>query len=82
MGIEIRNNYIYTLQFADDQVVILNGRNDMEYMMRKLIDEYKNWGLTVNLKKKKLLMYRRSGASSNLDFEDLEEVEKCKNINI
>lgn len=40
MGIEMNNKYIYILQFADDQVVIANDKDDMQYMMRKLIEEY------------------------------------------
>lgn len=40
MGIQLTDRPLYTLQFADDQVVIANDKYDMEYMMRKLIEEY------------------------------------------
>lgn len=37
MGVVINNTCPYTIQFADDQVIIANKGDDMEYMMRKLI---------------------------------------------
>lgn len=40
---------MYSLQFADEQVVVAGEKCDMGYMMRKLIEENKKWGLTVNL---------------------------------
>lgn len=35
MGIEIGDNYVYPLQFDDDQEVITNDKIDTEYMVRK-----------------------------------------------
>lgn len=43
--------YLYTLHFADDQVVIAQDRDDLEYMSRKLIEDYDKWGLSVNFSK-------------------------------
>ena len=51
MGIPVGNDSIYTLLFADDQVVISQDYEDMEYMLRKLLEEYEKWGLKVNLDK-------------------------------
>ena len=31
---------MYMLEFADDQVVLANDRESMEYMLRKLIEKY------------------------------------------
>jgi len=45
-------NVQYTLQFADDQVIIAN---DKEYITRKLQEEYKLWGLEINTEKTKYL---------------------------
>lgn len=38
MGIKVNDNFVYTLQFADDQVVISGYESDMEYMLRTLIE--------------------------------------------
>ena len=42
---------MYSHNFADDQVLLARDRDDMEYMARKLREEYEKWGLTINLEK-------------------------------
>lgn len=51
MGIPLENNNLFTLCFADDQIVIAQDYEDLEYMARKLIEEYEKWGLEVNIEK-------------------------------
>ena len=53
MGIPIQNTYVYSLNFADDQVLLAQDHDDMEYMARKLKEEYEKWGLTIKLEKTK-----------------------------
>ena len=36
---------IYTLLFAGGQVLITQEYEDMEYMVRKLLEEYEKWGI-------------------------------------
>jgi hypothetical protein len=38
MGLEIQDTTIYLLLFADNQLVISQHYEDLEYMKRKLID--------------------------------------------
>ena len=55
MGVPIGDgsqDTIYTLLFADDQVLITQGYEDMEFMARKLLEEYKKRGWKINLEKK------------------------------
>lgn len=52
MGLEIRDTTIYRMLFADDQLLIAQDYEDLEYMTKKLIDEYELWGLKLNVKKK------------------------------
>jgi hypothetical protein len=47
--------YTYTLQFADDQVVIAQSKDDLEYMCRKIQEEYLKWGLNMNIDKTKYM---------------------------
>jgi len=51
MGLEIQDTTIYSMLFSDDQLLIAQDYEDLEYMTRKLIDEYKLWGLKLNIKK-------------------------------
>lgn len=76
MGIELNDTCLYTLQFADDQAVIANDKDDMEYMVKKLVEEYDKWGLTVNVEKTK---YMCIGADAeNLTLDDGRQISTCK----
>lgn len=77
MGIQLNDRCMYTLQFADDQVVIANDKYDMQYMMRKLIAEYAEWGLSVNIEKTQYLCIGTE--PSTLDLENGQEISNCQN---
>jgi len=59
MGIPIQSTYVCSLNFADDQVLIAQDHDDMKITARKLKEEYEKWGLTMNLDKNQIYMYRR-----------------------
>jgi hypothetical protein len=40
MGLEIQDMTIYSMLLADDQLIIAQDYEDLEYMTRKLIEEY------------------------------------------
>jgi hypothetical protein len=48
MCIPVQNTHVYSLNFADDQVLIAQDYGDMEFMARKTEEEYKKWGLKMN----------------------------------
>ena len=51
MGLGIQDTTIYSNLFADDELLIAQDYVDLEYMTRKLIDEYELWGSKLNVKK-------------------------------
>jgi hypothetical protein len=51
MCIPIQNTHVYSLNFADDQVLIAQDHDDMEFMAPKLKEEYEKLGFTMNLEK-------------------------------
>lgn len=51
MGIPLNESILFTLCFADDQVVLAQDYEDLAYMTRKLVEEYEIWGLEVNISK-------------------------------
>lgn len=56
MGIPLDDNStIYTLQFADDQLILAQEFEDIEYLTRKLIQEYSLWGLKINMDKSRYM---------------------------
>jgi hypothetical protein len=54
--------------FADDQLLIAQDYEDLEYMTRKLIDECEWWGFKLNVKKTKYMA--TGGTSSYLQLEE------------
>jgi hypothetical protein len=49
MGLEIQDMTIYSVLFADDQLLVAQNYEELQYMARKLIDEYELWGLKLNI---------------------------------
>jgi hypothetical protein len=75
IDISIQNIYVYSLNFVDDHVLLAQDRDDMEYMTRKLKEEYEEWRLTINLEKN---IYVCSGEEKEvLKFDCGEEINPC-----
>ena len=70
--------YVYSLSFADGQVVLAQDRDDMEYMARKLKEEYEEWGLTINLEKMKYICIGEGKESLKLEGgEEIRPRTEC-----
>jgi len=76
MGIPLENTTLYTLQFADHQVVLAGDKEDLEYMMCKLKETYEKWGLDMNLNKTKYLCTGET--YNNLKLDKDSEIEFCQ----
>ena len=68
MGLEIQDATVYSVLFADDQLLIAQDYEDLEYMTRKLRDEYELQGLKLNIKKTKYMAI--GDTSRDLQLED------------
>jgi hypothetical protein len=56
MGLPMNQDYhLYSLLFAEDQVMTAQNTEDAEYMLRKLVEEYRKEGLQVNFVKTEYL---------------------------
>ena len=64
LGVRLENTTLYTLQFANDQVVLSGDKEDLEYMTHKLKETYEKWGLDMNFNKTKYLCI--GGTHNNL----------------
>lgn len=71
MGIDLGETCLYTLQLADDQVVIANNKDDLEYMARKLQEKYTKWSLEINTRKTKYLPIGAEPTNIQLDSEEI-----------
>jgi hypothetical protein len=75
MGYNVDNTTIYTLQFADDQVVMAQSKEDLEYMCQKLQEEYFKWGPNMNIAKTK---YMSLGTDTNhLEMDNGDIITGC-----
>jgi hypothetical protein len=62
MGCKVDNTTIFKLQFSDDQVVMAQSKEDLEFICRKFAEEYSKWCLTTNIAKTK---YMSLGTDTN-----------------
>ena len=76
MGIPIQNTHVYSLNFADDQV--LKDHDDMEFTAQKLKEEYEKWGLTMTLEKTKYICIGEEKESLKFDSgEEMKPSTEC-----
>lgn len=70
------NKMQYTLCFADDQMLIAQDYEDVNYMIRKLIEEYQKWGLEINIEKTEYMCI--GGEQHNLILRNGQLIKCCK----
>jgi hypothetical protein len=75
MSIPIQNTFVYSLNFADDQILLAQDHDDMGYMARKLKVEHDKWGLAINLEKTKYVYMGER--KEMLKFDSWEEIIPC-----
>lgn len=75
MGIKVGNEYLSTLFFADDQIIIANCEEDIDYMLRKLKEEYDLAGMKMNVAKTE---YLRIGEEDEDPDLQLRQIRKCE----
>ncbi|XP_030758926.1 uncharacterized protein LOC115884471 [Sitophilus oryzae] len=84
MRIPVGEHILYSLSFADDQVVISQDSYDLEFMLNRLHEEYERWRLKISFKKTKFLV-----VNSKTNFElllndevQLSQVEQFKYLGV
>ncbi|KAH1002379.1 hypothetical protein HUJ04_008467 [Dendroctonus ponderosae] len=75
MGNPLNETISYTLCFADDQIVVAQEYDDLEYMTRTLIEEYKKCGLEVNIKKAAYMCI--GGIKQDLVLKMGQQIKSC-----
>ena len=69
---------LFTLCFADDQVVVAQDQDDAEYMIRKLVEEYRKWGLKVSISKSEKMTF--GGDQQSIELEDGQQIKGCEHF--
>ncbi|XP_030758935.1 uncharacterized protein LOC115884480 [Sitophilus oryzae] len=75
MGIPINEEHFLILNFADDQAVFAQDSFDMEFMLRRLYTQYREWGLEVSLEKTEYLVLN-SDAKFDILIDDKAEIQQ------
>lgn len=78
MGLEIDEDLLHTLLFADDQIIMANDDYDIEYMIRKLSEVYTTAGLKINFSKTKYLVIGAEGQDIEIDGKVIEYCQEYK----
>ena len=76
-GTNITNMLIRLLSFADDLTVIAESKEDLQLGLDRLALYCRKWGLKVNTRKTKIVVFRKGGKLRNTDrwFYGDEEIE-------
>ena len=56
MGISVGKELVHSLLFANDQVIMAQCREDVKFMVRKLLGAFEAGGLKVNMSKTEYLV--------------------------
>lgn len=78
MGFVIGDNTLHSLLFADDQVIFSQDEEDMEYMVRKIDEEYRKWGLNINYNKTEYLCVGKEVSNIVINNEIIRKCDSFK----
>lgn len=78
MGIPIEDKTLHSLLFADDQVIFAGDEDDMIYMVNKLMEEYRKWGLNINLQKTEYMCLGKDVGDLILETGKIKKCESFK----
>lgn len=78
MRINVAEELLYILLFVDNQVFIANYEEDIEYMTRKLMENYLKWGFNINITETERRVV--GGPLLNIQIEDevIKGYKDCK----
>jgi len=82
MGIPINDKFLYTLLFADDQVVLAMDEQDSNYMIRKLHEQYKRWGLEINYAKTEQMTIGSKGKDMVIGHNRIRDCAQFKYLGV
>ncbi|XP_060518384.1 uncharacterized protein LOC132697110 [Cylas formicarius] len=76
--LKVGDHCLSTLFFVDDQVLIANGEEDIDYMLRKLQEEYNLAGMKMDMAKTEYLRIGKEGKDLDLWLRLVNQFEEYK----
>ena len=78
MGISVEKELVHSLLFADDQVIMAQCREDVKFMVRKLLGAVEAGGLKVNMSKTEYLVIGGDGRNIKIPQGIINSVKEFK----
>ena len=78
MGISVGKEFVHSLLFADDQVIMAQCREDVKFMVRKLLGAFEEGGLKVNMNKTEYLVTGGDGRNVKIPQGIIKSVKEFK----
>jgi hypothetical protein len=82
MGVKIGDHTLYSLHFADDQVILAEDQDDIHYMLRKIDEEYTKWGLSINPSKTEYVVVGGEGKHLELGSKQIQNTDSYKYLGV
>ncbi len=85
--VELNNKKLNCLMYADDIALVSTSKEGLQYCMNKLYDYCKQWNLTINCKKTKVIIFNVGGKLMNkhmftMGSNPIEVVKQMKYLGI
>ena len=82
MGVPIAEDKLFTLHFADDQAILAEDRMDIDYMLRKLHEEYSRYGLEINVSKTEYVVFGGTGLDLKIGTAQVKNTKTFKYLGV
>ena len=81
-GLVLGRKKIYTLSYADDVILLANNATRMKEMLRRIRRYIERKGLELNVKKSKMMEFRKGGRRKIVEFYwGAEKIESVREFN-
>lgn len=78
LGVKMEDESLYSLLFADDQIIVAEDEDDVNYMFRKLVEELEKWGLEINIEKTQYMVIGAQGRDLQTDKGIVKHTKEYK----
>ena len=80
MGVPIEENkFLFSLNYADDQVIIAQDANDLEFILKRLNKAYKEGGLIINFNKTEFIAIN-TAQEFHINIEESVTIKQVQNF--
>ena len=75
----IKNKCLFSLNYADDQVIIAQDADNLKFILKRLNKTYKEWDLTINFNKTEFIAIK-TDQKFHVDIEENVTIKQVQNL--